>query len=191
MIWCVLFHVWRTAHSSSECLILLLPSQGQQPNAGQGRLLLEVSESHTMTHHSRWNSSRQGIGPSQSPLPDNKQHIAPTRDKTSMPLEWIEPAISASERSQTLTLDQLATGIRACLYYYCITSHIILGERHYRKAKRLCIILLQKYQVGFCRFKKYATLARKSHLIVKLTVLKLQLILSRIRLLGPAQLMQE
>ena len=25
----------------------------QQPNAGQGRLLLKVSESHIMTHHSR------------------------------------------------------------------------------------------------------------------------------------------
>ena len=46
----------------------------QQPNVGQGRLILHVCRSHTMTHHSRYDSSGRGIGPSQRPLPDNTQH---------------------------------------------------------------------------------------------------------------------
>ena len=54
------------------------PSLAQQPNAGQGRRVLEVSRSHTVTHHSRWDSSRQVIGPSQRPLPDNTQHSQET-----------------------------------------------------------------------------------------------------------------
>jgi ribosomal protein L44E len=47
-------------------------SLAQQPNAGQGRLILEVSRSHTVTHHRRYDSSGQGIGPSQRPLSDKK-----------------------------------------------------------------------------------------------------------------------
>ena len=34
-------------------LIILFSSLAQQPNVGQGRLILEGSRSHTMTHHSR------------------------------------------------------------------------------------------------------------------------------------------
>ena len=34
-------------------LILFFPTLVQQHNAGQGRLLLYVSRSHTLTHHSR------------------------------------------------------------------------------------------------------------------------------------------
>jgi hypothetical protein len=37
---------------ANYCVILLLPSSlAQQPNAGPGHLILEVSISHTMTHH--------------------------------------------------------------------------------------------------------------------------------------------
>ena len=49
-------------------------SPAQQSNAGQGRLILEVSRSHIVTHYSWWDSSGRGIGPSQRSLPDNTQH---------------------------------------------------------------------------------------------------------------------
>jgi hypothetical protein len=38
-------------------------SLAQQPNAGQGLLILKVSRSHTMTRHSRQDSSERGIDP--------------------------------------------------------------------------------------------------------------------------------
>jgi hypothetical protein len=44
------------------------PCLGQQPNAGQGRLILEASRSHTMTQ-----ATVGRIGPSQRPPPDNIQ----------------------------------------------------------------------------------------------------------------------
>ena len=43
-------------------------------NAGHGLLILEVSRSHTTTHHSRQDSSGRVISSSQRPLPDNTQH---------------------------------------------------------------------------------------------------------------------
>ena len=46
------------------------PHPAQQPNAAQGRLMLEISRSHTMTHHSRQDFSGTVIGPPQRPLPD-------------------------------------------------------------------------------------------------------------------------
>ena len=45
-----------------------------RPNAGHGLLILEVSKSHTATHHSRKDSSGRVISSSQRPLPDNTQH---------------------------------------------------------------------------------------------------------------------
>ena len=44
-----------------------------RPHAGHGLLILEVSRSHTTTHHSRWDSSGRVISSSQRPLPDNTQ----------------------------------------------------------------------------------------------------------------------
>ena len=44
------------------------------PNAGHGLLILEVSRSHTTTHHSRYDSSGRVISASQRPLPDKTQH---------------------------------------------------------------------------------------------------------------------
>ena len=49
----------------------------QQPNAGQGRLIREVSRSHT-TRHGRQDSSGRGISLLQRPLPDNTQHSQET-----------------------------------------------------------------------------------------------------------------
>ena len=49
-----------------------------RPNKGHGLLILEVSRSHTTTHHSRQDSSGQVISSSQRPLPDNTQHSQQT-----------------------------------------------------------------------------------------------------------------
>ena len=49
-----------------------------RPNADQGLLILEVSRSHTTTHHSRQDSSGQVIRSSQRPLPDNTRHSQQT-----------------------------------------------------------------------------------------------------------------
>ena len=52
----------------------LLFSLAPHSNEHQGRLILEVFRSHTMTHHSRWDSSGRMISPSQRHLPLNTQH---------------------------------------------------------------------------------------------------------------------
>ena len=49
-----------------------------QPNAGHGFLILDVSRSHTMTRHSRQDSSGRVISSSQRSLPDNTQHSQQT-----------------------------------------------------------------------------------------------------------------
>ena len=49
-----------------------------RPNVGHGLLILEVSRSHTMTHHSRYHSSGRVISSSQRPLPDNTQYSQQT-----------------------------------------------------------------------------------------------------------------
>ena len=55
-----------------------LSSFAQQPNAGQGRLILEVSTSHKVTRHSRWGFSGREIGPSQRLLPHHTKHLQQT-----------------------------------------------------------------------------------------------------------------
>ena len=45
-----------------------------RPNAGHGHPILEISRSHTTTHHSRQDSFGRVISSSQRPLPDNTQH---------------------------------------------------------------------------------------------------------------------
>ena len=57
------------------CVFLLL---ALRPNAGYGLLILEVSRSHTTTHHSRQDSSGGVTSSSQRPLPDNTQHSQQT-----------------------------------------------------------------------------------------------------------------
>jgi hypothetical protein len=58
--------------NSGRCLIF---HWRNSLHAAQGRLILEVSRSRTMTHHSRYDSSGRGIGPSQRPLADSTQHL--------------------------------------------------------------------------------------------------------------------
>ena len=43
-----------------------------------GAPILDVSRSHTTTHHSRWDSSGRVISSSQRPLPDNTRHSQQT-----------------------------------------------------------------------------------------------------------------
>jgi hypothetical protein len=65
-------------HAKFILLLLLLFSLALQPSAGYGLLVHEVF---LITHndaHSRYHSSGRVISPSQSPLPDNKQHTQQT-----------------------------------------------------------------------------------------------------------------
>ena len=54
------------------------PPGALRPSAGHGLLILEVSRSHTMTHHSRQDSCGRVISSSKRPLPDNTQHSQQT-----------------------------------------------------------------------------------------------------------------
>ena len=81
-----------------------------RPNADHGLLILEVSWSHTTTHHSLQDSSGWVISSSQRRLPNNTQHS----QQTSMPPVGFEPTISAGERPQTYALDCAATGTGKC-----------------------------------------------------------------------------
>jgi len=56
------------------CQFFFLICLAQQPPVGQGLLIHKVSRSHTVTHHSRLDSSGRVISSSQGPLPDNTQH---------------------------------------------------------------------------------------------------------------------
>jgi hypothetical protein len=78
----------------------------QQPLVGQDPLVFEASRSHTDTPQSvglLWTSDVL----SQRPLLHKIQH---SRETAMSPAEF-EPAITASERPQTLVLDSAATGI--------------------------------------------------------------------------------
>jgi hypothetical protein len=79
-----------------------------RPKAGPGHLILEVSTSHTTTHHSRYDSSGRMISSSQRPLPINTQHSQQTNFHA--PPVGFEPTISAGERPQTYALDRATTG---------------------------------------------------------------------------------
>jgi hypothetical protein len=73
----------------------------QQPNADQGCLNSAVYRSQPMTQHSRWESNGRGIGPSLTQHPK----------ETVMGPKEFEPAMSESDRPQTLALNRSATGI--------------------------------------------------------------------------------
>jgi hypothetical protein len=85
-----------------------------RPNVGHGLLIHEFSRSHTMTHHSRQDSSGRTISSSQEFLPVNT-HL---QRQKSMPPGGFEPTISASIRPQTHALDGAATGA-GFIYDYC------------------------------------------------------------------------
>ena len=60
-----------------------------------GAPILDVSRLHTMTHHSRYDSSGRVISSSQRPLPDNTRHSQQTNIHAPV---GFEPKISAGER---------------------------------------------------------------------------------------------
>jgi len=79
-IWCTIFYL----HVSyPKKLGLKYPSfpVALRPNAGYDLLILEVSRSHTTTHHSRYDSSGQGISSSQGFLPENTQQLQPKNSR--------------------------------------------------------------------------------------------------------------
>jgi len=59
-------------------IIIFFSAVALRPNAGHGLLILDVSRSHTTTHHSRQDSTGLVISSSQRPLPDNTQHSRQT-----------------------------------------------------------------------------------------------------------------
>ena len=69
-------------------------------------LIVEISRSHSSTHHTKYDSSRRVIGPSQGPLPENTQQS----QKTDI-CSPFEAAITTSERPKTHALDRAATEI--------------------------------------------------------------------------------
>ena len=88
-----------------------------RPTADHGLLILEVSRSHTTTHHSRQDSSGHVISSSQRPLSDSTQHSQQTHIHAPV---GFEPTISAGERLQTYALDRAVTGIGRLRLYRTI-----------------------------------------------------------------------
>ena len=85
-------------HYSPVLDLLHVPSffsMALRPNAGHGLLTLEVSRSHTATHHSRKDSSVRVISASRRPLPHNTQHSQQTDIHAPV---GFKPTISAGER---------------------------------------------------------------------------------------------
>jgi hypothetical protein len=84
----------------------------QQAPVGQGLLIIEASRSHSDPPHSVrlfWTSDQPDAETS------TWQHTALTRDRHPCPRVRFEPAIPASERPQTHTLDRAATGVGTAL----------------------------------------------------------------------------
>ena len=103
-----------------RCMYIYFFYLAQRPNAGHGLLIHEVSWSHTMTRHSRYDSSGRVISSSQRPLPDTTQHSQQTDIHAPV---GFEPIISAGERPQTHVLDRAATGNGRCVYIYTHKLH--------------------------------------------------------------------
>jgi hypothetical protein len=59
----------------------------------------------------QYNSSERVIGSSQRPLPTQDNTTYKHKTQTPMPREGFEPAIPATKRPQTYSLDRAATGI--------------------------------------------------------------------------------
>jgi len=88
-------------------LVFFLAPPPPPPPVGHGFLIHEVSISHTMIHHSRWDSSGRVISSSQRSLPDIIQHSRQTHSQ--------DPGgIRAHNLSRVATLDRAATGTGPC-----------------------------------------------------------------------------
>ena len=86
---------------------IFFPPVALRPNAGHGLLILEVSRSHTATHHigrtplNEWSARRRDLY-----LTTNNTH----NRQTAKPPVGFEPTILAGERPQTYALDRAAAG---------------------------------------------------------------------------------
>jgi len=92
---------WQWHLNGSRLRFLFFSPVALRPNAGQCLLILEISRSHTTTHHSRQDSSGRVISSSQRPLPDNTQHSQQTNIHAPVRFEL---TISAGERPQIYAL---------------------------------------------------------------------------------------
>jgi hypothetical protein len=91
------------------------------PNAGHVLLILEVSRSHTTTHHSRLDFSGRVISPSQRPLPDN------THNKHPCPTGGIRTHDISRREAADLRLRPRGHWERLCMtiQFYNFTVHIL------------------------------------------------------------------
>jgi len=80
-------------------ILYFFPPVSLRPNVGQDLLILEVSRSHTTTHHSRQDSSGRVIDPSQRLLPDSTQHL--TTDRHLCP--WLDSNPHSQQADPCLT----------------------------------------------------------------------------------------
>jgi len=112
------------SNSTSLCIYMHFFPVALRPKAGQDLFILEVSRSHTTTHHSRWDSSGRVIGSSQRPLPDNTQHSQQTYIHA--PGGGFEPSIPPGERSNTHALGRAATGTGHLYIYIYIYIYIFV-----------------------------------------------------------------
>ena len=108
----------------------------QRTKSGLGRVIVDVSRSHTDTHFQQ-DVFEWVISPSQRPL---KQ-----KGRTSLPSAGFEPAIPASKRLQTYALDRTATvsgGRRLFSVYPCLFSHLAICEPLMVGYVMLCYVML-------------------------------------------------
>ncbi len=96
--------------SSALCkdplLLLLLLVYGSA--ALMAAVILDASQLHATTHHTRWDSSGQVISPMQRPLPDNIKQSQETHIRNP---SGFETSVLTRELHQTHPLTRAATGI--------------------------------------------------------------------------------
>jgi hypothetical protein len=97
------------------------------------------------------------IIPTQIPLTDSTQHSQERERETSLPTVGFEPAIPASERSQTHALDGAATGTGCRYHIYGDITGLLQNlfcpkHKYYKKAPRdilgpgeLCLVKHEIY----------------------------------------------
>ena len=119
--------------------LLSFITMAQQPYLAKASSLL--SHDHTLTHHTRQDSSGRVISPSQKPLPDKTQQSR----QTSMPPAGFESTISASERLKTYALYRKTTGIGQ-LYSQCV---LMLRVTTFNQLQTVNIAFVTVYCAGW------------------------------------------
>ena len=120
--------------------------------AGQVHLILEVSRSHTTTHHSRYDSSGRVISSSQRPLHDNTQHSQETNIHAA---GGFRTHNRRGESPKTYVLDGTATGTSSSL----ITVEKFNPEDSGKRFLRNSCTYLPIYRMSYPRILQSNTLA--------------------------------